>query len=73
VGSRRTYGEETVYERADGRWAGEIRLPDGKRKTVYAKTERDARRKLAALRRKLELGMPVQRDERATLTAYLTD
>ncbi len=43
---RRGRGEGTVYQRKDGRWSAEITLEDGKRKTLYAKTQEEVIRKL---------------------------
>jgi integrase len=43
---RRGHGEGTLYQRADGRWAAEISLENGKRKTLYAKTRKEAAEKL---------------------------
>jgi integrase len=43
---RRGAGEGTVYQRKDGRWVAEIRLEDGKRKPLYAKTQELAIQKL---------------------------
>ncbi len=41
----------TVYRRSsDGKWCASLQI-NGKRKTVYAKTEREAKRKLAELQR----------------------
>ena len=37
--SKRANGEGTVYQRKDGRWSAEITLEDGKRKTLYARTQ----------------------------------
>ncbi len=38
----------SVYQRSDGKWCASLQA-DGKRKTLYAKSERDARKKLADL------------------------
>jgi len=43
---RRGRGEGTVYQRSDGRWSAEITLEDGKRKTLYAKTQEAVIQKL---------------------------
>src|SRR5258708_7589824 len=43
---RRGKGEGTVYQRSDGRWRAEITLQDGKRKTLYARTQEDVIQKL---------------------------
>src|SRR5690348_14973923 len=70
---RRGNGEGTIYKRDDGRWMAQVTLPDGKRKTVYAKTRAEVARELTAIRRSLDIGMPVRRDERMTLSSYLAD
>src|SRR5829696_8762132 len=43
---RRGHGEGAIYQRADGRWVGRLVLPDGKRKSYYAKTRKEAGDKL---------------------------
>lgn len=43
---RRGRGEGTVYQRSDGRWAAEISLEDGRRKTLYGKTQEAVIQKL---------------------------
>lgn len=35
---RRRRGEGAVYRRQDGRWEAQLRLPDGRRKSIYAST-----------------------------------
>lgn len=39
---RRANGEGTVYQRNDGRWVASITLGNGKRKSVYCKTQQEA-------------------------------
>jgi integrase len=39
---KRANGEGTVYQRKDGRWVASIVLEDGKRKSIYCKTQREA-------------------------------
>lgn len=71
---RRRNGEGTIYERADGRWEGQIRLGVGQRKRVYGRTEGEVRRQLTAIARELDLGLPVQqRDGRVRLGDFLAD
>ncbi len=70
AGKRRGNSEGTVVERSDGRWMGQISLENGKRKTIYAKTQREALQKLAALRRDRDKGLPVMND-RQTVEQYL--
>lgn len=43
--SKTGYGEGSVYKRKDGRWVAVLILPNGKRRDIYGKTEREARRK----------------------------
>lgn len=50
--SRRGAGEGSISQRRDGRWQASI-MAHGVRKTVYGKTEREARRKLLALQKEL--------------------
>ena len=52
----RRRGEGTVYLRRDGRWSGQIRRPDGVRQTVYGRNEKEARQRLAAVRRAIGRG-----------------
>lgn len=74
MSSRRGRGEGSIYRRArDGRWVGEITLPDtGRRKTITGATRQEAQRKLAALRRELEQGM-TPGDSRQTVEQYLAN
>jgi hypothetical protein len=57
---RRSAGEGSVYESADGRWRGAISWtePDGSRhrRLVSGPTSADARHKLDVLRDKLRIG-----------------
>jgi integrase len=52
--AKRAKGEGTVCQRKDGRWQASLQV-HGVRKTVYAKTEREARQKLAELRKQAAL------------------
>jgi integrase len=67
---KRSSGEGTIVKRTDGRWAGAISLPDGRRKWCYGKTQQDVARKLAAVRRDRDSGLPVSSDRR-TIEDYL--
>lgn len=73
AGKRRGNGEGNIYQRKDGRWVARIRLPDGSRKVMYAKTRTEVQRELTAVRRSLDIGMPVRHDERLPLGKYLAD
>jgi integrase len=54
---RRGAGEGTIYQRKDGRWVAEIRLEDGKRKTLYAQTQELAIQKLRQAQYELKQGI----------------
>jgi integrase len=43
MAKRRSRGEGTIYQRKDSLWSAQVTLPDGKRKTKYAKTQKEAR------------------------------
>jgi integrase len=73
---RRASGEGSIYRRSNGRWAGDIDVPNGsgarQRKTIYGKTQREVRDKLAAKRREIaEGGQPA--NDRITVGKYLQD
>jgi integrase len=74
-GHKRAHGEGTIRQRPPrngkpGLWEGQILLPNGVRKSVYGKTQRDVRNKLAALRANLERGIDVG-SKQQTLAAFL--
>ena len=56
TGRRRGNGEGSIYQRANGTWAGIVSLPDARRRTVYGRTREDVRRKLAGLVRAQDEG-----------------
>jgi integrase len=68
--SKRSSGEGTIVKRTDGRWAGAISLPGGRRKWCYGKTQQEVARKIAAVRRDRDDGLPVS-SERRTVAEYL--
>ena len=72
MASRRDRGAGSIYRRArDGRWVGEITLPDtGRRKSVTGATKREAQQRLAHLRREIEQGL-TPGDPRQTVEQYL--
>ena len=68
---KRANGEGTVYPRNDGRWVASISLDNGKRKSIYCKTQRDAIREAQRVNQAKEQGMlSVREDE--TLDTFLT-
>ncbi|MCZ7545010.1 MAG: site-specific integrase [Anaerolineae bacterium] len=50
-------GEGTLFQRQDGRWQASIQV-NGVRKTVYARSEREARQKLRTLQKQADTGLP---------------
>lgn len=72
--TRRGRGEGTVFERANGSWAGEVTTgydENGKqkRKTVYGKTQAETLAKVAELRQRLASG--TYSDIKLTVKSYL--
>jgi integrase len=72
--TRRGRGEGTVFERANGTWAGELTVgydENGrqKRKTVYGKTQAEALAKVGELKQQLSTGTFT--DTKLTVKAYL--
>jgi len=74
VGGRRGKGEGSIYQRADGKWAGQIDLGwiNGKRKRkyIYATTRAEVQRRVRELSPQIEEGLSPA-PERLTLAEYL--
>jgi integrase len=51
-------GEGTLYQRSDGRWVAAVTLPDGGRKTKYARTRAKAAEELLKLQHNVLIGGP---------------
>jgi integrase len=68
--AKRGNNEGSIYHRSDGRWEAMLTLPDGKRKSFYARTRQEAARRLAAALRDRDAGLPVVA-ERQTVGQYL--
>ncbi|KLL10170.1 tyrosine-type recombinase/integrase [Protofrankia coriariae] len=76
-GRRRSHGDGALFQRAsDGLWVGRVDLGwiDGKRvrKTVYAKTEKECRRKLKEVQKAAEQGVNLNAPNR-TVSEWLTE
>jgi hypothetical protein len=56
---RRTDGRGTVHHQADGRWEAQLRLDDGRRKSLYSRNRRDVLRQLRDTRWQVYHGVPV--------------
>ena len=73
---RRANGEGGLFRRNKGTpresWVARITLEDGTRKEVYAKTQAEAKGKLAELKRGAELGLAL-RSQRQTVGQFLVD
>lgn len=67
---KRGQNEGSIYERGDGRFAAVISLPGGRRKTLYARTKREALAKLRDFQLKMEQGL-ADLDSAQNLETYL--
>src|SRR5260221_2129398 len=70
MGAKRGNSEGSIVKRPDGRWEARITLPEGKRKSFYAKTRQEAARRLAEALRDRDRGLPVL-SERQTVAQFL--
>jgi integrase len=69
AGGKRGNNEGSITRRTDGLWEARITLPDGKRKSLYARTRQEVARKLAEALRDHDKGLPVVTD-RQTVEQY---
>jgi integrase len=69
MAGKRGNNEGSISRRADGLWEARITVPDGRRKSLYAKTRQEAARKLAEAIRDRDKGLPVVTD-RQTVEQY---
>lgn len=70
AGKRRANHEGSVRQRADGRWEAIISLPDGRRKSIYGKTQEVVVRRKTELLGSVQQGLPVP-DGRTTVGQFL--
>jgi integrase len=73
---RRAKGEGTIFHRADGGWAAQITLPNGKRLTKYGKSQALVRDWLTAQRTSIKVGSWTETTDTRLgdfPTAYLRD
>lgn len=74
MAKRRGRGEGNIRQRGDGRWEARLTLPEsGGVKSFYAKTRQEARARLTAALRDMDIGAPLVKDERLTVERYLAD
>lgn len=69
--NKRAHGEGTIYQRKDGSWCAQIRMPDGKRRTKYDKAQKPVRDWLLAQRNLLVAGTWASAGK-TTLSQFLT-
>ena len=69
--SKRGNSEGSITRRSDGLWEARISLPNGRRKSLYARTRQEAARKLAEVVRDRDKGLLVV-TERQTVEGYFT-
>jgi len=55
--SRASNGMGSIRQRSDGRWEARYTIPDGRQRSVYAKTEAEVTRKLRAELHELDTGL----------------
>lgn len=67
---RRANGEGNVRQRGDGRWEARVSLGDGRRQSLFGRTQREAIEKLRALQRGQDQGIPIP-TERHSVGEYL--
>jgi integrase len=61
--AKRGHGEGSIVKRSDGRWQASLLLSNGTRKTLYAKSQKEAVNKLAQLRRDVADGLMITTSE----------
>jgi integrase len=70
---RRSNGEGSVYQRKDGRWHAQLRLPNGKRKDIYGDTQKEVVQALSRLRKEVDAGLHATLDAEQTLRQFGQD
>jgi integrase len=68
---KRANGEGTVYQRKDGRWVASILLENGKRKSIYCKTQQEAIKVARKVNHEKDQGMLISTEDQ-TLSTFLT-
>jgi integrase len=69
--TRRGHHEGTIRQRPDGTWEARLSLPNGRRKSLYAKTRREVQDRLRAARRDADNGLYLTA-RRQTVATFLT-
>ena len=63
----------SLYERSDGRWEGRVSLSNGKRKSVYANSEKECVARMQELLNDVRVGVPLRSGRDQKLQLYLND
>lgn len=58
--TRAANGTGSIRQRSDGRWEARYTAPDGRQKSVYAPSEKEARKRLKAAQAEITLGLYVE-------------
>lgn len=72
MAGKRGNGEGSIKQRENGLSEARISVGDGRRKSLYGKTRQEVAGKMAAAIRDRDKGLPIIRDDRQTVKAYLT-
>ena len=67
---RRGHGEGSIFQRKDGLWVARLVKSNGRPKTLYAKTRKEAGEKLRAAQKSLDDGLSLDSD-RQMVAQYL--
>ncbi len=70
MAGKRGNGEGSIRQRANGTWEARVML-DGRSKSVFGRTRQDAHRKLAAVIRHHDQGLPILTGKAVTLASFL--
>jgi integrase len=68
--AKRGQNEGSITKRSDGRWQARVTLPDGRRKSYYAKTRQEVQKKMQQALRDIDSGLPIV-SERQTVEQFL--
>ena len=74
--AKRGNSEGSIAKRSDGRWMARLTLPDGRRKSLYARTRQEAAQKLVHAQKAISDGLPLVGGRQTTgdfLNVWLRD
>ena len=74
--AKRGNSEGTIARRTDGRWMARVTLPDGRRKAFYARTRKEAAKKLIQAQKAISDNLPLVGERQTTgdfLNIWLRD